>query len=122
MPPIQISLACEVVAVVPVLGLLFWLVLALVAVLSTALDVRIPLYSETMRLAESEAARLKVTVESALLMFRAYQISTVTPLVFVFWIARVHVAPVWVAEVTRLSEFPRVPMTAMRAFPLAGGL
>src|SRR5439155_14331821 len=86
-----------------------------------------PLYSTTIALAGTAEERVIVSAWVALLIFNAYQISTVTsfgPLTFGFrfFTAGFHCAPVWVIVETMLSLPPRVPITAISALPLAGAV
>src|SRR5436190_17276808 len=118
MPPIQTSLPCVVVAVVPVTGEV--LLLVELAVWSTGLAANTPLYSATTAATFSELAKLMVTVVPAPETLVAYQIDTVTPAVLATVAARVQVAPVWVTEDTRPVVVPLVVITATSVLPLVG--
>jgi hypothetical protein len=123
MPPIQSSLACVVVAVVPVVAVVLAFVVALaVTETSDEVGVRSPLYSATTAAARIEF-RLIVTADAvAPETFGAYQISVVEPLVLVPWLTLDHVAPAEVMEVTRPALVPRVAIMAISVLPFTGAV
>ena len=68
------------------------------------------------------AAKLMVAVVPAPETLGAYQISMVVPAALVACSTKAHVAPVWVIELTRLADVPRVEITATKVLPFAGAL
>src|SRR3990170_1399466 len=119
MPPTHSSSACVVVPVVPVEGEVELPVVSAV-IRSRAPLVAMPEYSTTTAEAFMLVARLMVMPVAAPETFKAYQISTVTPLALVDCVARCQEAPVCEMLVTRLALVPRVPMTAIKALPFTG--
>jgi hypothetical protein len=120
--PNQSSLACEVVAVVPVLTEVVFPPL-LVAVTSNGLVTLIPLYSTTTAACRQvkPLVVLKVTVLPALKTLVAHQISVVVPPGFGEYADRTQVAPDWVILVKHgLATEARMLMAATSVFPFAG--
>ena len=117
-PPIHNSFAWVVIGVVPVTGEVL-LPPGDAAVWSTALAVKIPLYSITTPAQRPERVAM-VTLVAAPEPTGADQISVVLPLLLADCATRAQVAPVEVMPVTRSAVVPRDEITATRVLPLAG--
>jgi phage tail sheath protein FI len=115
-PPIHNSFAWTVAAVVPVEADV--LLPEEVAVASNGLAASTPEYSITATAEKRDEAVVIVTTEPAPETPGAYQISVVAPEVPVEDAARVHVAPVWLIELTAFTVVLRVDITATRVLPL----